>query len=334
MSGPALPENIDTTYADDLEDDSVAVHQQHHDAIHDIVNKFDKDAVPSSGDFLSWDGSLYQPTAHTAHSLLVPKSVADAKGDILVGTANDTVSVLGVGANDTILMADSAQTSGHKWVGSQTPSTQAFGDSAAQGTADTYSRGDHKHAMPAEPDVSGAITTHAAAADPHTGYQKESEKAAASGYASLDGSTKIPIAQVPTGTTSTTVSLGNHTHATVKGAVVFSLAGTVATGTGAMRWYNDSGQTLTITSARATVGTAPTGASLIVDVNVNGTSIWTGVQNNRPTITAAANTATGGALATTSIADGSYMTCDIDQVGSTVAGADLNVTVWISGISS
>lgn len=71
-----------------------------------------------------------------------------AKGDLIAGTANDTAAVLTVGANDTILMADSAQSSGLKWVASQTPSTQAFGDAAAQGTADTYSRGDHLHAMP------------------------------------------------------------------------------------------------------------------------------------------------------------------------------------------
>jgi hypothetical protein len=53
------------------------------------------------------------------------------------------------------------------------------------------------------------LATHAGASDPHTGYQKESEKAAASGYASLDGSTKVPIAQLPTGTSGTTVALGN-----------------------------------------------------------------------------------------------------------------------------
>ena len=38
------------------------------------------------------------------------------------------------------------------------------------------------------------------------------QKAAANGVATLDASTKIPIAQVPTGTTGTTVALGNHTH--------------------------------------------------------------------------------------------------------------------------
>lgn len=58
-------------------------------------------------------------------------------------------------------------------------------------------------------EATGAVATHAAAGDPHTGYQKESEKSAASGYASLDGTTKVPIAELPTGTTGTTVALGN-----------------------------------------------------------------------------------------------------------------------------
>lgn len=39
--------------------------------------------------------------------------------------------------------------------------------------------------------------------------QDTSAKGQASGYASLDGSTKVPIAQLPTGTSSTTVAIGN-----------------------------------------------------------------------------------------------------------------------------
>jgi hypothetical protein len=42
--------------------------------------------------------------------------------------------------------------------------------------------------------------------------QATSQKGAASGYASLDGTTKVPIAQIPTGSTGTTVPLGNHGH--------------------------------------------------------------------------------------------------------------------------
>jgi hypothetical protein len=71
-----------------------------------------------------------------------------AKGDIIGGTANDTAAVLTVGADDTILMADAAAATGLKWVASATPSTQAMGDAAATGTGDTFTRGDHKHAMP------------------------------------------------------------------------------------------------------------------------------------------------------------------------------------------
>lgn len=61
-------------------------------------------------------------------------------------------------------------------------------------------------------EAAGAVATHAAASDPHTGYQKESEKDAANGYAGLDSGTKIVIGQIPTGTSGTTVALGNHGH--------------------------------------------------------------------------------------------------------------------------
>lgn len=76
-------------------------------------------------------------------------AIFDAKGDLPVGTGANTAAKLTAGANDTILMADSGEATGLKWVASATPSTQAYGDSAAAGTADTFTRGDHKHAMPA-----------------------------------------------------------------------------------------------------------------------------------------------------------------------------------------
>lgn len=45
----------------------------------------------------------------------------------------------------------------------------------------------------------GLITTHEAAADPHTGYQKESEKGVANGYASLGAGGLVPMAQLASG---------------------------------------------------------------------------------------------------------------------------------------
>lgn len=109
-------------------------------------------------------------------------------------------------------------------------------------------------------------------------------------------------------------------------AHTFSVSGAVATATGAHRLYVEGNYT--IVSVRASVGTAPTGASLIVDVNKNGTTIFT-TQSNRPTIAASGNTDLADAIEVSSLASGDYLTVDVDQVGSTVAGANLTVTVQL-----
>jgi hypothetical protein len=45
----------------------------------------------------------------------IAKSIVDAKGDIIAATAADTVSRLAIGANNTVLTADSAEATGMKW---------------------------------------------------------------------------------------------------------------------------------------------------------------------------------------------------------------------------
>lgn len=45
-----------------------------------------------------------------------------------------------------------------------------------------------------------AVTLHEAGSDPHAQYQKEAEKGATSGYAALDATTRVPAAQLATGT--------------------------------------------------------------------------------------------------------------------------------------
>ena len=107
----------------------------------------------------------------------------------------------------------------------------------------------------------------------------------------------------------------------------FSHSGDLATGTGSFKFYNDSGRTLTITAVRASLGTAPTGASVILDVNINGTTIYT-TQANRPTIAVSQFTVKNTTMDVTAWADGDYLTVDIDQIGSTVKGANLTVTIW------
>lgn len=107
-------------------------------------------------------------------------------------------------------------------------------------------------------------------------------------------------------------------------AYPFFVTGNLTTQTGKSRIYLETGYV--IESVRASVGTAPAGASVIVDVNLNGTSIY-GTQTSRPTIVAGANTGLGGTATTTSVSSGQFITVDIDQIGTTTAAADLTVVI-------
>ena len=69
----------------------------------------------------------------------IPETLIDAKGDLIVGTANDTAARLGVGSNGQVLTADSAQASGVKWAAAAVPphkTTHATGGSDALTAAD------------------------------------------------------------------------------------------------------------------------------------------------------------------------------------------------------
>lgn len=112
----------------------------------------------------------------------------------------------------------------------------------------------------------------------------------------------------------------------MKFVVPFAISGTVAVTTGTQRFYLD--HACTISAVRASVGTAPTGAALIVDVHKNGTTIFT-TQANRPQIAVSTNTDVSGTPDVTALAVGDYLTVDVDQIGSTVPGSDLVVTVTL-----
>jgi len=54
-------------------------------------------------------------TSYDLANAAIAKAIVDAKGDLIAATAADTVSRLGVGANGTVLTADSAEATGLKW---------------------------------------------------------------------------------------------------------------------------------------------------------------------------------------------------------------------------
>jgi hypothetical protein len=66
-----------------------------------------------------------------------------------------------------------------------------------------------------------------------------------------------------------------------------------------------------------------------VDIDKNGTTIFTN-QANRPVINASAFTGFSTSIDVPALADGDYLTSDIDQIGSTIAGANLTVHVIYS----
>ena len=86
------------------------------------------------------------------------------------------------------------------------------------------------------------------------------------------------------------------------------------------------GPTMTFVEWDAVVVTAPTDASLIFDININGTTIWS-TQADRPTIVAAANSGSGTDFNTTTLTEGDVLTIDVDQVGSTIPGGQATVTL-------
>lgn len=90
----------------------------------------------------------------------------------------------------------------------RTPTAHAHPESDVTGlVSDLAGKSATGHTHSYEP--AGAVVTHEAAADPHTGYQRESERNAASGYAGLDSGTKLTGTQIPYGSTANTAAEGN-----------------------------------------------------------------------------------------------------------------------------
>ena len=112
---------------------------------------------------------------------------------------------------------------------------------------------------------------------------------------------------------------------TIKTTLSFAVVGTLVVGTDKAPTIC-APCTLTIIKVKICVKTAPTGAAIIVDVNKNGTTIFT-TQANRPQIAIGETTGDSGTPDVTSLAEGDKLTVDIDAVGSSVAGADLTVEI-------
>lgn len=123
-----------------------------------------------------------------ANNLSDVLSVATARSNLGLGTAAvKNAPAAGNAATTEVVMGNDT-----RLTDTRTPSAHASTHSAAGSDPISHNN------------LAGLTT-----GDPHTQYQLESEKAAANGYAGLDAATKVPIAQLPTGASSTTVCIGN-----------------------------------------------------------------------------------------------------------------------------
>ncbi len=161
------------------------------------------------------------------------------------------------------------------------------------------------------------------------------------GTASPD--TPLDVVGTVSGSSVFTYDLVNSRSATSGSVLVSRTANTPEwkSPTGAVMWYIDGDLTIgngksavvimpfgmTVTDVDLKVKTAPTGQQLIVDINEQGSTIF----STRPEIDAAATREDGNhALSDTSLAAGAEITIDIDQVGSGTAGNGL--TIMLKGV--
>jgi hypothetical protein len=81
----------------------------------------------------------------------------------------------------------------------------------------------------------------------------------------------------------------------------------------------------TLTAVRASVTTAPTGSTIIIDINEGGSTILStklSIDASEKTSTTAASAAV---ISDSALADDAEITIDFDQVGSTIAGTGVKV---------
>lgn len=98
---------------------------------------------------------------------------------------------------------------------------------------------------------------------------------------------------------------------------------TVANG----RWSPAISTAITLKTIRSTVDTAPTGASLIIDLQASGSGTVFTLTSHRPAITAGSTVSSLVVPDTVSFAAGTQFRVAVTQIGSTVPGANLAVSV-------
>ena len=108
----------------------------------------------------------------------------------------------------------------------------------------------------------------------------------------------------------------------------FFMTGNISTGTDKFRYTVPI--SCAFVSCFATVGTAPATTSILIDINKNGTTIFT-TQGSRVTIAASATSGqNAGTPEVTAFSAGDIISFDVDQIGTGTVGAMTAVTLLLN----
>jgi hypothetical protein len=110
--------------------------------------------------------------------------------------------------------------------------------------------------------------------------------------------------------------------------VLGTMEGAVIVGASPFKLYNRFGSNRTITEIFLSVSAAPTGVDLIVDIKVDGVSIFSG---SLASITDGSLTGVQTTINAPTWASGSYLTWEVTQKGSTASGENLTVHITHQG---
>lgn len=227
----------------------------------------------------------------------------------LVTTASGTISTLALGTANQVLRVNSGAS------GVEFADPASVGVTSVSGTAPIVSSGGTTPAI----SISAATTSAA-------GSMSSADKT------KLDG---IATGATANSSDATLLNRANHT-GTQAASTITSLPVELVIAcsdetsnltVGANKVTFRASYAFTLTAVRASVNTAPTGSTLIVDINEAGTSVLStklSIDANETTSTTATSAAV---ISDSSIISDAEITIDIDQVGSSISGKGLKVVL-------
>ena len=185
----------------------------------------------------------------------IAKSTVTAKGDVIAATASATVSNLAVGANDTVLTADSTTATGLKWATPAASGMTLLSTTNLSSTSTTVSSINQTYTelfVVVTNATLSAATKLRIQANGSTSLNKTVgfENSAAAGYSSSAGS----VIDVNTTSTSTYLRFANYASTTVKKVGIFASSDQASAGGSGIYFYDSTSaiSSITVTTANGT----------------------------------------------------------------------------------